>query len=396
MKKQISIIGGGPSALLLAAFLDETKFEVTIYEKNKSGGRKFLVAGNGGFNLTHSEPISEMIERYTPNDFLKESLLSFSNTDLQDWLREIGVSTFVGSSKRVYPEPDVKPIEVLKAVLGVLGQKQVMMAYNCNWIGWNRANQPIFENGEELMTDYTVFALGAGSWKITGSDGNWLNKFKEKSVEVLPFQPSNCAYQVNWSSDIINKYAGEPLKNISITCGDKTQKGEVVVTKFGLEGNAIYALSPQIRKGLNEESKSTITIDLKPSLSIDTIVQKIKNSKRSKITDILKKDLKLSAVQLVLVKAYVSKKDFLDVSKLAQCIKQLNIQIVGFDHLDKAISTVGGVSLNAVDANYQLKKLPNQYCIGEMLNWDAPTGGYLLQACFSMVVGLANHFNAVN
>lgn len=396
MKKQISIIGGGPSALLLAAFLDGSKFDVTIYEKNKSLGRKFLVAGNGGFNLTHSEPILELIERYTPSNFLKDALLTFSNTDLQSWFHDIGISTFVGSSKRVYPVEGIKPVEVLNAILTVLKQKEVTIKYGYSWVGWNDENQSVFNSGETLEGEYTVFALGGGSWKVTGSDGGWLNQFKEKEIAIKDFYPSNCAYKVSWPSNFIDKYEGYPLKNIAITCSGKKQKGEVVLTRFGIEGNAIYALSPQIRTELTENSQSSIVIDLKPNLSIESVLNKIKASKYNKTTDILRQDLKLSPVQLGMVKAYVSKDDFLDSEVLAKRLKALSLEVVGTEELDKAISTVGGVKLSSVNSNFELNDLPNQYCIGEMLDWDAPTGGYLLQACFSMGISLARHFNSIS
>jgi uncharacterized flavoprotein (TIGR03862 family) len=356
MKNQISIIGGGPSALILAAFIDETKFDVTIYEKNKSVGRKFLVAGDGGFNLTHSESIDTFVSRYTPLDFLKEALISFSNTDLQDWLKSIGVSTFVGSSKRVYPVEGIKPIEVLNSILNVLQEKGVNIKYGHEWSGWDTLNQPIFTNGKTIERGRIVFALGGGSWKVTGSNGSWLSLFKDSGIGTQEFYPSNCAYQIDWNSDLRINYAGQPLKNIEISCAGQSQKGEVVLTDFGLEGNAVYALSPQIRKQLTNENKSIISLDLKPSLSAEVLLQKIRKSKHRKISDILKKDLKLSRVQLALLKSYVSKDDFINPESLAKNIKSLIIEVVGVDLIDKAISTVGGINLSEIDSNFELKK----------------------------------------
>ena len=231
--KSISIIGGGPSALLLASFIDESKYSVTIYEKNKTVGRKFLVAGDGGFNLTHAESIEEMVMRYTPYRFLKNALLEFSNTDLINWLNEIGVPTFVGSSKRVYPAKEIKPIEVLNAILNVLNNKGVEVKCNKKWLGWTADNALSFEDDTSAKSDYVVFALGGGSWKVTGSDGSWSELLGESGVKVKGFEPSNCAYQVNWDEKFSNKFGGSPLKNIAISCGGKSQKGEVVITKFG-------------------------------------------------------------------------------------------------------------------------------------------------------------------
>lgn len=394
MKKSVSIIGGGPSALMLAAFLDEKKFTVTIYEKNKTVGRKFLVAGKGGFNLTHSEDISEFIKRYTPSNFLKNALLNFTNIDFRNWLNEIGIPTFIGSSKRVYPKESIKPIEVLTAIINHLKNKGVTIKYEHIFSGWNSENNPILNN-IAITSDYTVFSLGGGSWKVTGSDGSWLNTFKEREVETIPFQASNCAYKVNWKWNFIEQNEGKPLKNIAISCTNKTQKGEAVITKFGLEGNAIYGLSPQIRKAINKHKKALIYIDFKPSLTLEKLLSKMITSNQKSTTQILKKELKLSTSQIDLLKTNLSKETYLNINFLAKTIKNFPLEIIDLSPIDEAISTVGGIDLNAINENFEIKNLPNQFCVGEMLNWDAPTGGYLLQACVSTGVYLANYLNSI-
>ncbi|MFV8325952.1 NAD(P)/FAD-dependent oxidoreductase [Flavobacterium sp. ZS1P14] len=396
MKKSVSIIGGGPAALLLAALLDCEKFKVTIYEKNKTLGRKFLVAGKGGFNLTHSEPVAELIARYTPSHFLQEALLDFDNQDFRKWINTIGIPTFIGSSKRVYPESGIKPIGVLNAILKVLHKQGVHIQYNYTWTGWISNDDPVFNTDTAIKSDYTIFALGGGSWKVTGSDGSWLDLFKTKDIAIVPFQSSNCAYRVNWPKDFIVEHEGSPLKNIAISCLNKSQKGEAVITRFGLEGNAIYALSPQIRKELDRQQKATIYLDLKPALSYDDLHQKIKKSSLKKTSEKLQKEIKLSTAQIGLLKKYLSKETYLNPELLAQNIKKLSIEITGCALLNDAISTTGGVQLDAVDKNFQLKKMKHHYCIGEMLDWDAPTGGYLLQACFSMGMHLARHLNSIS
>jgi uncharacterized flavoprotein (TIGR03862 family) len=393
VRKTVSIIGGGASAIALASFLDSQKFEVTIFERNKALGRKFLVAGKGGFNLTHSEQVESFIERYTPSSFLKETLLGFNNMQLRTWLNSIGIPTYVGSSKRVYPKQGIKPIEVLKAIQTILAKNGVRIEYNKTWSGWSEQNQLVFNRQEIVASDISIFALGGGSWKVTGSDGSWLPIFKEKGIKTLPFQASNCGYQIDWKSDFIQKYGGSPLKNISISCSGKTQKGETVITQFGFEGNAIYALSPEIRAELKEKQEATIFLDLKPALSHSDIVNKLTKSKSKKITELLKRELKLSTAQLGLLKTYVSKQDFLTIEILAHKIKKLPLTVIASAKLDEAISTVGGICLSEVDSKFQLKQMENTYCIGEMLDWDAPTGGYLLQACFSMGFELAESLN---
>ncbi|MGB1042335.1 MAG: NAD(P)/FAD-dependent oxidoreductase [Tenacibaculum sp.] len=392
MKKSVAIIGGGPSALLAASFLDATKFDITIYDKKKSIGRKFLVAGDGGFNLTHGEIIEQMIARYTPSDFLEEALLNFTNKDLQNWLLKIGIPTFTGSSNRVYPEKGIKPIQVLNKIKDVLIKKNVLFKYNYEWKGWNNNNELIFNNSTTINTDYTIFSLGGSSWKITGSDGTWIDFFKNNGIKTNEFLPANCAYKINWNKEFIIANEGSPLKNIALSCLNKTQKGELVITKFGLEGNAIYALSSEIQPQLSNKKEATIYLDLKPMLNTDAVLKKL-NSSNLKTTPTLKKVLKLSDAQIQLLKFHTTKEEYTNNNTLSQKIKALPLKVVAAANLDEAISTTGGIALQEVSNNFELKKLKNNFCIGEMLDWNAPTGGYLLQACFSMGVALAKYLN---
>lgn len=382
VKTKIAIIGGGPAGLMLAARLDETKFEVSIYEKNSAPARKFLVAGHGGFNLTHSEPIEQFIKRYTPSSFFEPLLRSFSNIDLQGWFNATGIPTFTGTSKRVFPKKGIKPIQVLNAILKVLKDKNVKLHTGYNW------------QGEKMDADITVFALGGSSWKITGSDGGWTPYFQNKGIEIIPFQASNCAFQINWPKNFITLAAGLPLKNIALKALNVSKNGEVVITEFGMEGSGIYALSPQIRRQLNEHGQAICYMDLKPSLSMDKLVQLLEEKPGNyTMTKYLDSNLNLSKSQLALLKSLTVKEDFLKPETLAVKIKELPLQITGLAPIDEAISTTGGISLNEIDRNFQLKKLPHHYVIGEMLDWDAPTGGYLLQGCFSMGYNLAGYLN---
>jgi uncharacterized flavoprotein (TIGR03862 family) len=383
MKRTIAIIGGGSAALMLAAMLDETKFNVTLYEKNAALGRKFLVAGDGGFNLTHSEDKEQFIQRYTPPQFLEKSLRQFSNTDLRNWLHSIGIETFVGSSKRVFPVKGIKPIDVLNAFLNVLKKKNVQIITNHEWKGWN-----------DIKADITVFALGGASWPVTGSDGSWTKHFLEKGIDIVPFQSSNCAFKVIWKEEFIKETEGQSLKNIAISCGGKEKKGEVVITKYGMEGGAIYALSPQIREQINKTGKAIIHIDMKPGVSAQQIKDKFMQRGNRSIKKLLEDRLSFSDVHVSLLKSILTKEEFTDLALLAEKIKSLPLTISGMAPMEEAISTVGGIALHEVDENFQLKKMPDVYCIGEMLDWDAPTGGYLLQGCFSMGVMLAKKINS--
>jgi uncharacterized flavoprotein (TIGR03862 family) len=393
MKKSVSIIGGGPSALLCAAFLDEKKYEITIFDQKKAFGRKFLVAGKGGFNLTHSEPIENFIKRYTPSEFLNDALLNFTNQDFREWLNSIGIPTVIGSSKRVYSENEVKPVEVLDAIIGTLENKGVQFKYDHQWSDWNDNQELVFQNGEVVKSDFVIFSMGGKSWEVTGSDGAWLNKFEKKSIETKPFESSNCAFKLNWPAEFIESHEGTPLKNIAIRCNKRIQKGEVVITSFGLEGNGIYALSPEIRHQLKESGQASIYIDLKPTIEEKDLLTKLQKSKRFKSTEILKMDVNMNRTHRAFLKSHVGKSVFMDKKLLAKNIKNLELKVLAAAPIEEAISSVGGISLSAIDTNFQLRDSPSSFCIGEMLDWDAPTGGYLIQGCVSMGVHVARHLN---
>lgn len=397
MKPSIAIIGGGTSSLMLASQLDSQKFNITIFERNHALGRKFLVAGDGGLNLTHSEPADVLAKRYTPNSFFRKAIQCFNNTDLRNWLHESGIETFIGSSKRVFPVKGTKPITVLNCFLEKLAFNNVVIKTQHEWMGWTHDNELIFSNLQNkiiLKPDICVFAMGGSSWKITGSVGNWTSFFREKDISIIPFLPSNCGYKVAWPTPFIDLAEGRSLKNIAIKCGNLEKKGEIVITRFGLEGGALYALSPEIRSELINRGTASIFIDMKPSLPIATLLDKLKNKGNKSMSKHLQDELHVNDIQLGLLKNLLTKEQFTNPSALALKIKQLPLHLTDFAPLDEAISTVGGIDLNEIDEHYQLKKLPGNYAIGEMLDWDAPTGGYLLQACFSMGYTLAKHFNS--
>lgn len=398
IKKSINIIGGGASSLLLAALLDSEKFEISIFEKNAALGRKFLVAGDGGFNLTHSEEKTEFIKRYHPSKFIAPFIKGFSNEDFRNYLKSIGIETYVGSSKRVFPLKEIKPIQVLNAFEKELKKNNVQIFFKHSWKGFTKNNELIFDNNgadKTIQSDITIFSLGGASWKVTGSDGTWLNLFKEKKIKVIDFEASNCAYKIEHKKHS-KTFFGSALKNCVFTCGDTTKKGEAVLTAFGIEGSGIYPLSKEIRKQLQENKKAILQIDLKPDLTEVEIKTRIENKGDYSIKDALSKKVNLSDAQVELIKTYTTKEEYTDASALSKLIKNFALEITGSALIDEAISTVGGIDLKEIDANFELKKLPQHYCIGEMLNWDAPTGGYLLQACFSMAHHLATHLNSTH
>lgn len=393
MKKKVTIIGGGPAAIMAAIKLDPKKFEVHLFEQNKTLGRKFLVAGKGGFNLTHGEEMTQFVERFTPASFLKDALLGFDNDALRAFLKEMDIPTFAGSSNRIYPEKQIKPIEVLQAFIAKMEGQGVTIHYNKKWTGWSD-DKLTFEDGEKVESDIQIFAMGGGSWKVTGSNGHWLKRFGEKGVKTNWFKPANCAYKVDWSEQFVKDNAGKPLKNIAITCEENSQKGEAVITSFGIEGNALYAMSPQIQPYFDSMKSCTIHIDFKPMFTLEEVIQKLEGGKKS-ITYLLRKALKLSDVQVDLLFNYVPKDDYLNPEKLAKKIKSFPMKLTAPAELNEAISTTGGVDLGELDGNFELKNHKGIFCIGEMADWNAPTGGYLLQACFSMGAQTAKHLNSI-
>ncbi|MBI3511790.1 MAG: TIGR03862 family flavoprotein [Bacteroidetes bacterium] len=394
--KKITIIGSGPAALLLAAFLDGKKFDIHIYEKNSAPGRKFLVAGDGGFNLTHSENIKTFVTRYTPEYFLKPALLDFTNEDLRKWLLSMGIATFIGTSKRIFPEKIIKPIDVLNAIFRALKNKNVRFHFEHEWRGW-KENKLLFHtpSGElTTETDHCIFSLGGASWKVTGSDGTWAKYFEEKNIAIVPFQSSNCTVLAEWQKEFIEKHNGKALKNILVKCNGKEKKGEIVITSSGLEGGAVYFLSPDIRRELSERSFAEIFIDLRPDESETVLLKKLRAcANENNRTAHLRSAFHFKETQMALLKNILSKEEFLSDEMICNRLKNIPVRITALAPIDEAISTVGGIAIDEVNENFELKKLPHHFVIGEMLDWDAPTGGYLLQACFSMGVFLARHLN---
>lgn len=385
-RTKVNIIGGGSAGLFAACFLDPEKFEVTIYDKNKALGRKFLVAGKGGFNLTHAEDSASFIGRYIPKEPLFKAFSTYNNGYFRQWLHDIGIPTYVGTSKRVFPNKGIKPIDVLHAIENKLKRNDVTIVLNHNWQGFSK---------EQLNTKHeiTIFALGGSSWKVTGSDGQWTNYFKAQGIDIVQFEASNCAFQVAWKPELIRLLEGKVIKNASFTCGSKTHKGEAVITTFGIEGSGVYPLSDEVRRALNSGQKAQLFIDLKPDLSAVELLVKLNTGKHKNRKEQLSKTLHLSETALELLKQSTGKEDYLNNAHVVSLIKHFPIEITGLAPIDEAISTVGGIPFHELNANFELNKLPNHYCIGEMVNWDAPTGGYLLQMCFSMGAWVASKIN---
>ena len=383
-QKKIAIFGGGPSAMMATYAL--SKFHrVTIYEKNLTLGNKFLVAGKGGFNLTNSLAGIELTNKYFPKEFMKEAILSFDSKALREWFSELGIETFVGTSGRVFPQKGIKPAGVLNKIKEKFYSQNVEIKYNHEFIGFDENKNIKIKFKDEtkiIIADYYIFALGGASWSITGSDGKWTKYFKQIGVNIIPFESSNCGVNINWDNHITENHEGKPLKNISVSIGGTTLKGEAVITNYGLEGNVIYPIIPKVRELLKCKQNVEIVIDFKPDNSIEDLQKKSGNRKISSKN--YGEVFNLKREQLALIKSYTTKDEYLLPELFIEKIKSLSIKVESLRDIEESISTVGGIDCNELNGNYSLKKYPNIYCIGEMVDWDAPTGGFLLQGAFSM------------
>ena len=384
-RKQIVIIGGGPAGLMAADVLSPL-CDVHIYDKEKGVGQKLLLAGKGGFNITNSLQGEDLYQKYSPNYFLKEALADFGSGALREWLLQLGVATFEGTSGRVFPEKGITPANVLKEIKQRLTLQGVEFYLKHEFTGFGPDNTIIVKSdGEErqIKADYFIFALGGASWSKTGSDGKWKEVFDADNIQTLPFQASNCGIEIHWPENFKSNHAGKPLKNIAASVNGITQKGEAMLTEYGLEGNALYPLVPEIRNLLSQNLQAQIILDLKPFNTEEQLLQKVKG-KNSTATKKYAEIFNLNSTQLSLIKAFTTKESFLNPELFAKKLKQINLPINSIRPIEEAISTVGGIDLFEMNPDFSFKKRPNCFAIGEMLDWDAPTGGFLLQGSFAM------------
>lgn len=368
---KISIIGAGPASLMVASQLVHSNHEVTVYEQKKTPGRKFLVAGKGGFNLTHSGEISDFVS-YFSNERIKQIIPNFTNNHFIDWLGKIGIPTYIGTSGKVFPVKSIKPYQVLETWINYLKEGGIKFEYNKKMIDFSN-NSVTFDSltgFHTIETDKIVFGLGGVSWSKTGSDGNWMKCFKEKSIQLIPFKAANCGINTNLPLDFLDKWNGHSIKNSSVSIKNFSKKGEIRITKYGLEGAPIYYLIPILRN-----QNSLLTIDFKPSFDLAKIEDILGREKNFSLG--LKK-LNLPVLVIELIKLCLTKDQFLNLSILSKYIKQFPISFESFRNIDEAISVSGGVAWKEIDNNFSLIKYPNVYLVGEMLDWEAPTGGFLL------------------
>lgn len=385
----VAIIGGGPAGLMAAEVLSQAGIRVDLYDGMPSVGRKFLLAGVGGMNITHSEAYPAFLSRYAeraPN--IAPLLRDFDADALCKWIHDLGIETFIGSSGRVFPT-DMKAAPLLRAWLKRLRDSGVVIHTRHRWLGWDehgalRIDSP---DGEKtIQADATLLALGGGSWSRLGSDGAWMLALEQRGVGLAPLQPSNCGFEVQaWSELMVSKFAGAPLKNIAIGLNDDIPRlGECVITATGIEGSLIYALSAPIREAINVHGAATIHIDLLPGRPVDKLQAALSKPRGSRsMAKHLHSQVGIDGVKAALLRELTDAATFADPALLARAIKALPLTLVKSRPLDEAISSAGGVTFEAMDERLMLKALPGVFCAGEMLDWEAPTGGYLLTGCFA-------------
>ena len=399
----VAVIGGGPAGLMAAERLAAEGLQVDVFDAMPSVGRKFLMAGRGGLNLTHSEAAAPFLARYGERSAqLASWLQAMDATALRDWAHQLGIDTFVGSSGRVFPQ-EMKAAPLLRAWLARLRASGVRFHMRHRWLGWppGGAVDPgalRFETPEGLLTltaDAVVLALGGGSWAKLGSDGAWVAGLQAHGIEVAPLRPANCGFDVAWSPHFSERYAGQPVKSVAMACageagGARPRQGEFVVSETGIEGSLVYALSAALRDRIDAEGRAVAMLDLAPDWTQDKVMAAVTHPRGARsMSSHLQSRMGLTGVKAGLLRECAPAEDFKDPARLALRIKALPVTLLRARPMDEAISTAGGVSFNAVTDGLMLQSAPGVFCAGEMLDWEAPTGGYLLTACMASGVVVA-------
>ena len=388
----VVIIGGGPAGLMAAEAAVTAGVDVALYDAMPSVGRKFLLAGKGGLNLTHSESIDSFLSRYgTRRVFLEPTITSFPPTALRAWAQELGVDTFVGTSGRIFPT-DLKAAPLLRAWLRRMKQAGVQFHVRHRWQGWDEQGRLRFLTAEGLscvQADAVVLAMGGGSWPQLGSDGAWANILSERQVPIAPLKPANCGFDIGWSEHFRMKFAGHPVKTVALVVkvSDGTMirhMGEFVITEHGVEGGVVYLVSAHVRDVIASDGRATVWLDLAPDRTLKQLTQDLSRPRGKRtVAAHLKRCAGLMGVKAGLLREALPTEALTDPVRLAAAIKSLPLTLVAPRPIEEAISTAGGLSFEALDDNLMVRSLPGVFCAGEMLDWEAPTGGYLLTACLA-------------
>ena len=379
-----AVIGAGPAGLMAAEVMARAGLQVTVFDRMPSAGRKFLMAGRGGLNLTHSEPVEEFLKRYADaSAWLGPAIAAFSPDDVRTWADGHGEETFVGSSGRVFPK-SFKASPLLRAWLRELSELGVVLETRRHWTGWGHDGSLSFSDGSNINAAVCVLALGGASWPRLGADGNWVPVLADKGIEVVPLVASNAGVNCNWSDLTIARHAGLPLKRIAVTMAGRTVRGEAMISRSGLEGGAIYALSRELRHALATSDYAEMQLDLRPELDVDQLIARLaKIPRKQSLTNRLRKAAGLSPQAISAWRDCVDWKNLETDEALAHSLKTVVVKVTGIQPIDRAISSAGGIAADEIDESFMLTKLPGVFVCGEMLDWDAPTGGYLLQACLA-------------
>jgi hypothetical protein len=384
---RVAVIGGGPAGLIAAETLSAQGARVAVYERMPTFGRKLLMAGRGGLNLTHSEPFARFAARYgAAAERLLPSLRAFPAEALIAWADGLGQATFVGSSGRVFPKA-MKASPLLRAWLARLTEQGVTLRPRAEWLGWDETGALRFAGLPPDRPDAVILALGGASWPRLGATGGWAQILAAKSVAVAPFRPANCGFSVDWSEAFRTRFAGTPLKPLALSFAGETVRGEAVITGYGLEGGGIYALSARLRDAIERDGRAVLSLDLRPDLSEEQLAKRLARPPAGQSrANVLRK----AGVSPVAVNVVREANAGVLPDNLAGAINHVPLALTGVRGLERAISSAGGLAWSEVDESLMLKALPGVFVAGEMLDWEAPTGGYLLQACFATGVAAAN------
>lgn len=383
----VVIIGAGPAGLMAAEVLSQAGYAVEVYEQKPSAARKFLMAGKTGLNISHIEPFEQFIQRYDYADWLRPMISAFDAKAIQQWMSDLGIESYVGSSGRIFPV-EMKAAPLLRAWLARLKQQGVSFFYRHQWLGWHH-DALLFqtEQGQKsVKSPAVILAVGGGSWARLGSDAAWLPILHAEQIKIEPLQASNVGVVVNWS-DYMQRIAGQPLKRVNAWVNaNQVFHGEAVISSYGLEGGLMYKLSREIREQFNQlhnpQHPARIYLDLLPDLTEQELQKKLSQTLKQSLSNVWRK-IGLDTAKAALIREIVPKDKWDDAMFMSARIKCLPIDIQNFQPIDEAISTAGGVALSAINSDLMLKQKAGVFCCGEMLDWDAPTGGYLLTACFA-------------